>query len=273
MHVWTWDVLGPAGKRVWTLMFACYYLDGLGIPRPHSLAANVVAAADEWRQEKDRDPHLVEKRSVSADRLPVGGWLPPPPASSPREDVPPSALLSDDEQSILRRRSWDALSSDTQESLALRMAVMQHLAEFDAAPTDLVAQAARAPGRKRSLLVPNLEPTPAQPSGPPYEARAADSVSLDALPWPSDAAGVGALLMIDPDLPRDQFQHPYQPLFWFDEHSRPVGLVVDGAGHVLAWRNSAQGDPYVVNDPRCQRVPVPVEDAARRWWAEQRSAR
>ncbi len=68
-------------------------------------------------------------------------------------------------------------------------------------------------------------------------------MTFDQLPWNSDAAGVGALLMIDPALPRDAFGHPYQPLFWFDQHSRPIGLVVDADGHVVAWENNAEGNP------------------------------
>ena len=53
------------------------------------------------------------------------------------------------------------------------------------------------------------------------------------------------MLRIHPDLPRNRFHHPYQPLFWFDEQSRAVGLVVDGDGHVLAWESDAKGDPDV----------------------------
>lgn len=102
--------------------------------------------------------------------------------------------------------------------------------------------------------------------------RGPDSVASEALVWNSKAAGVGALLMTDPNLPRDQFHHPYQPLFWFDDHSRPIGLVVDGDDHVLAWENNAQGDPDVIDKARCQRVPPAVERAARDWWAEQQSA-
>ena len=105
---------------------------------------------------------------------------------------------------------------------------------------------------------------------PPKQLRSGgfgDSVALHELPGYADAAGVGALLMADSRLPRDGFGHPYQPLFWFDEHSRPIGLVVDANGHVLAWENNAEGDPR--RQWKVQRVPLPVEQAARQWWAEQ----
>lgn len=94
-------------------------------------------------------------------------------------------------------------------------------------------------------------------------------VTLDELPRKSEAAGVGALLMTDPVLPRDSFSHPYQPLFWFDQHSRPLGLVLDVDGHVVAWENNADGNPDLSDDRRCQRVPPEVEQAAREWWSEQ----
>ena len=94
-------------------------------------------------------------------------------------------------------------------------------------------------------------------------------MTLDELAWNSEAAGVGALLMTDPVLPRDSFGHPYQPLFWFDEHSRPIGLVVDADGHVVAWEKSAGGNRDLSDDWRCQRVPPEVEQAAREWWSDQ----
>ena len=100
----------------------------------------------------------------------------------------------------------------------------------------------------------------------------AGGVTLDELPWRSEAAGVGALLMTDPVLPRDSFSHPYQPLFWFDRHKRPLGLVLDIDGHVVAWENNADGNLDLSDDWRCQRVPPEVEQAAREWWSEQGEA-
>ncbi len=95
--------------------------------------------------------------------------------------------------------------------------------------------------------------------------------SLDDITWASGAGGVGALLMTEHGLPRDEFGHPHQPLFWFDHASRPIGLVRDEAGHVLAYKNNAEGDPLLDDPPRCQRVPQDVDAAALRWWAEQQS--
>lgn len=92
--------------------------------------------------------------------------------------------------------------------------------------------------------------------------------TLDDIEWEAGAEGVGALLMTDESLPRDEFGHPYQPLFWFDEASNAIGLVRDGEGHVLAYRNNAEGDPMLSDPPQCQRVPEDVEVAALRWWAE-----
>lgn len=95
-------------------------------------------------------------------------------------------------------------------------------------------------------------------------------VTFQELPLNSDAVGVGALLMTDPLLPRDTFGHPYQPLFYFDQDSRPIGLVVDADGHVVAWENNAQGRPDLSDEWRCQRVPAEIEQAARDWWSHQR---
>lgn len=93
--------------------------------------------------------------------------------------------------------------------------------------------------------------------------------TLDDLSWEPGAAGVGALLVTEAGLPRDEFGHPYQPLFWFDD-TGPIGLVRDEAGHVLAYRNNREGDPLLSDPLRCQRVPEAVEAAALRWWAGQR---
>lgn len=53
-------------------------------------------------------------------------------------------------------------------------------------------------------------------------------------------------------LPRDEFGHPYQPLFWFDD-TRPIGLVRDEEGHVLPIPTTGRGDPGSVNPswPHC----------------------
>jgi hypothetical protein len=75
--------------------------------------------------------------------------------------------------------------------------------------------------------------------------------------------------MTDPALPKDEFGHPYQPLFWFDEQSQTLGLLVDDDDHVMAWVNNAEGNPEVKVDPRCQGVPEVVERAARDWWSQQ----
>lgn len=93
--------------------------------------------------------------------------------------------------------------------------------------------------------------------------------TLDDLAWESGASGVGAILMTDEGLARDEFGHPYQPLFWFDDANHPMGLVRDEAGHVLAYRNNQEGDPLLSDPPKCQRVPEDVEAAALQWWAEQ----
>jgi hypothetical protein len=95
--------------------------------------------------------------------------------------------------------------------------------------------------------------------------------SLDEITWVSGADGIGALLMTEPALPRDEFGHPYQPLFWFDAASRSIGLVRDDAGRVMAYLNNPEGDPLLEDPPRCQSLPPDVEVAALRWWAEQES--
>jgi hypothetical protein len=141
IHVWTWDVLSPAGKRVWSSMFACYYLDAQAIPRPGALMALVAAANEEWQQEKDRDPEIARKQRVTSGEAPSGSWLRPPPASTPAEDIPLSAMLSDDERALVMGGLWQACDRKTQEALVLKMAVMQHRDEFGAAPADLVADA------------------------------------------------------------------------------------------------------------------------------------
>lgn len=94
-------------------------------------------------------------------------------------------------------------------------------------------------------------------------------MTLDDIDWHPDATGVGSLLMIDAELPRDQFDHPYQPLFWFNSASQAIGLVRDVAGHVLAYESNADGGAPLSDPPGCQRVPEAIEVAAGHWWAEQ----
>ncbi len=57
-----------------------------------------------------------------------------------------------------------------------------------------------------------------------------------------------------------------------DQHSRPLGLVLDVDGHVVAWENNAEGNPDLSDDWRGQRVPPEVEQAAGEWWSEQGAA-
>ena len=146
IRVWTWAVLGPAGKRVWALMFACYYLDADGVPRPDGLMALVAAAAERWQQEKDQAPEAVRTQTFGSGQGSSGSWLQPPPASLPAEDVPASAKLSDEEHALVKAGHWDRCDGKTQEALVLKTAVMQHLAELGAAPADLVADTLRAVG-------------------------------------------------------------------------------------------------------------------------------
>lgn len=107
----------------------------------------------------------------------------------------------------------------------------------------------------------------------PQDAISTDGslLRLDDMEWPPSASGVGSLLVLDTDLPRDEFGHPYQPLFWFDEASQPIGLVTDFHDHVLAWASTAAGDPLMMDPPRCRRVPEAIEQAARCWWSAQQT--
>ena len=94
-------------------------------------------------------------------------------------------------------------------------------------------------------------------------------MTIDDVPYPPDAHGVGSLLMTGAGLSRDEGGDPYQPLFWFDEASRPLGLVRDEAGHLLAWSGPHHAD---VEPMDVQRVPDDVERAAVEWWVEQEAA-
>jgi hypothetical protein len=78
--------------------------------------------------------------------------------------------------------------------------------------------------------------------------------------------GVGTFLMIQPELPRDPYGHPWQALFYFDE-SRPTRLVTDEDGRPLGYRNKPDGTPYAPPDSY---VPLPegVALAAERAFAE-----
>lgn len=80
--------------------------------------------------------------------------------------------------------------------------------------------------------------------------------------------GIGSLLMPGAGLPRDEFGWPYQALFTF-EGGRTTGLVYDAEGHVLAYRNTPEGDP-LVEEPTWQRAPEAIAAAAVEWWEEER---
>lgn len=85
-----------------------------------------------------------------------------------------------------------------------------------------------------------------------------------------DEDGIGSLLMLDNDLPRDEFGWPYQALFYF-QGERIKGLVYDDDGRVMAYRNTAQGDP-LVEESTWQRAPEPIAAAAKEWWHEWRQS-
>ena len=55
--------------------------------------------------------------------------------------------------------------------------------------------------------------------------------------------GVGAFLMAQPELPRDEFGHPWQALFYFDANNKITRLLTDEDGRPLGYRNDADGDP------------------------------
>ena len=93
-------------------------------------------------------------------------------------------------------------------------------------------------------------------------------MTLDDIEWNPEASGVGSMLMVAPGLPRDEFGHPYQPLFWFAGESILLGLVVDADDHVLAWGSVADASAPLAEPPEIQRVPAAIEAAARRDWDE-----
>jgi len=80
-------------------------------------------------------------------------------------------------------------------------------------------------------------------------------------------AGVGTYLMVESNVPRDPFGHPWQALFYFDDQSRATRLVTDEDGRPLGYRNkpdwspTAPPDSYVV-------LPDAVAVAAERALAE-----
>ncbi len=76
--------------------------------------------------------------------------------------------------------------------------------------------------------------------------------------------GIGSLLMTDPDLPSDEFGFPYQALFRF-EGERITGLIHDNEGHVMAYRNTAEGRP-LLEKSTWQRAPDAIAAAAEEWW-------
>src|SRR4051812_26322649 len=53
---------------------------------------------------------------------------------------------------------------------------------------------------------------------------------------------IGAKLMIDQGLPRDENRDPYQTCFWFDEDG-PIVLVRDTDGTPLGWESTSSSDP------------------------------
>ena len=93
-------------------------------------------------------------------------------------------------------------------------------------------------------------------------------MTLDDVEWNPDATGVGSMLMVEPGLPRDEFGHPYQPLFWFAGEGKLLELVVDADGHVLAWGSQEDPSADLADPPEIQRVPEAIEAAARRDWDE-----
>jgi hypothetical protein len=89
-------------------------------------------------------------------------------------------------------------------------------------------------------------------------------------PHAPEHAGIGSLLMTDGDLPGDEFGRPYQPCFYFDGDSKPLGLVLDHEGYVLGWQNNAEGDPLAGDTWAMQRMPHVVAAAAEAWLTEHR---
>ena len=79
--------------------------------------------------------------------------------------------------------------------------------------------------------------------------------------------GVGAILMVQPGLPSDQFGHPWQALFYFDANSKPTRLLTDENGRPMGYRNNAEGDPPL--DPNTYvLLPEVVALAAERAFAD-----
>jgi hypothetical protein len=54
--------------------------------------------------------------------------------------------------------------------------------------------------------------------------------------------------MVESDVPRDAFGHPWQALFYFDDESRPTRLVTDEDGRPLGYRNKPDGSPCAPPD-------------------------
>jgi hypothetical protein len=124
-------------------MFACYYLDARGIPRPAELMDAVATAAKAWQEEKDAEPDEVAALTLSDTTSPARAWVDPPPASLRAAEVTPLMRLSPaDERMVASGAVWDISNRERWESLVLRMAVMHHLDEFGLAPLDLAAEAA-----------------------------------------------------------------------------------------------------------------------------------
>jgi YD repeat-containing protein len=71
-------------------------------------------------------------------------------------------------------------------------------------------------------------------------------------------------------LPRDVHGHPYQPVFYFDERSRPTRLACDADGRPLGYLLTAGGDFVLDSDePVLQSLPDEVVTAVERLWREQ----
>ena len=72
---------------------------------------------------------------------------------------------------------------------------------------------------------------------------------------------VRAFLMAQPELPQDEFGHPWQALFYFDANDKITRLLTDENGRPLGYRNNTDGDPSL--DPDTY-VVLPEVDRARR---------
>lgn len=91
------------------------------------------------------------------------------------------------------------------------------------------------------------------------------------LQWMPGEQGTGTLLMITEGLSRRDGGRPHQPLFCFDEQSRPTRLVTNEDGAPLGY-DSRDGE--LVDDlDRLIVLPEDVAAAAKRWLADQLAGR